>query len=720
VMEATALIELASDKGYRSNGEKLQKDLSSHSKKSSSGCDEVTPTCPDDEWNSLTREPRAEVGEIGNIDTTRLLESPFSENQDANIQSAQSSKFEDSINCAFLNETYCIYYSESAPKNENITNLNPELDSGMEEREEVFFDVLKPQGTRTVALGRTCEISGADCEETAGETQKCGVDEDSLLGYYSAEEQEQMSSHPSPIRAGTLSVSNLGAELRSLSYEVESASNPEDEHITLESSSVISADSLNDFAQEYIPCVSKFQNCDLLKEYYEPKHEKCKERETSLMFPTVFVQRSNSLGNEESQSKNDFLNPQTLKTKMYTEKVKSQVSENKDFCGNAAVENRISQHLESRSTLPQDKALETLQEFSEVCQTSWSSIFDDSVISAHGCSHYKSLQSMPDPALSSPAVPPRIAMRGVRAVTEDSSQRAINVRSVNRACSEDGEGTYSTSVIDAAGCTVAVHQTVDVSTDFRACFTTSRATNARPSVVSTSSNTEITMMSKKRPSKWQSEKQKSVACNTDWSYGQDCMDTPVAVTKGSGKSLGVDSSKPSGNFQNKMSSLFDRSHPKQNTSPNKDGLKSAEINVEFSQLKLDDKECSSSHEVSEDWFDAKESMTGVGSSGVPETQIDHDRRNLKITDSKKNCKQIDSSQLLPKIPVPLISPNTLNLRSFTKIIKRLAELHPDVSRDHIIDALQEVRMNHKGFLNGLSISTIVEMTSSVLKNSASH
>lgn len=37
-------------------------------------------------------------------------------------------------------------------------------------------------------------------------------------------------------------------------------------------------------------------------------------------------------------------------------------------------------------------------------------------------------------------------------------------------------------------------------------------------------------------------------------------------------------------------------------------------------------------------------------------------------------------------------------------------------RDHIIDALQEVRINHKGFLNGLSINTIVEMTSCVLKN----
>lgn len=40
-------------------------------------------------------------------------------------------------------------------------------------------------------------------------------------------------------------------------------------------------------------------------------------------------------------------------------------------------------------------------------------------------------------------------------------------------------------------------------------------------------------------------------------------------------------------------------------------------------------------------------------------------------------------------------------------------------RDRIIDALQAVRISHKGFLNGLSINTIVEMTSSVLKNSTS-
>ncbi|KAM5266692.1 RNA-binding protein 44 [Hipposideros larvatus] len=86
---------------------------------------------------------------------------------------------------------------------------------------------------------------------------------------------------------------------------------------------------------------------------------------------------------------------------------------------------------------------------------------------------------------------------------------------------------------------------------------------------------------------------------------------------------------------------------------------------------------------------------------------------------KKNCKQTESTNSLPDTPAQFIPPNTLNLRSFTKIMNTLAELHPEVSRDRIIHALQEVRINHNGFLNGLSINTIVEMTSSVLKNSAS-
>ncbi|NXV98407.1 RBM44 protein, partial [Calonectris borealis] len=61
-----------------------------------------------------------------------------------------------------------------------------------------------------------------------------------------------------------------------------------------------------------------------------------------------------------------------------------------------------------------------------------------------------------------------------------------------------------------------------------------------------------------------------------------------------------------------------------------------------------------------------------------------------------------------------ISPNTLNLSSFTKLLKKLQEIHPEASRDKIVDALLEVRKNNKGILSGLSISSIVERTSVIL------
>uniref|UniRef100_A0A8C9QG67 RNA-binding protein 44 n=1 Tax=Spermophilus dauricus TaxID=99837 RepID=A0A8C9QG67_SPEDA len=956
---------------------------------SSNGCNKVKSILPDDEWNTLKQGANKE---INSIEKTDLLESYFSASQDTNVGSthSQSSEFEDSIDYDFLNETYSIHYSESK-LNENLALLNSELDPAKQKREEIFFDILEHQGKKTV------------------------------------EEQKYISNHLSFDEAKTLSISNLEVvELRNSGYEVKCVSNIEDNHVKLESSSIISLDSLNVFAQEYSPHISKFQNSVMIKENHESKHEKWKEQETSLMYHT-----------------SGFLNPQkTLKTKIYTEKMKSQIPESKDLCGNTIVENRVSQHLENPTKLPQNKALESLLQSCKGCKTSWASVFDDSVISACGYSHYKSLCN-PDPALGFSVTLPRIAVKDNQAVEKDSYLKVVSNSTTNKICSPDRKGTCPKSVSDAASCTVTVNQTVDVSTDFRACFTTSRATSARSPVVSTSSNTEITMMNKQRPGGWQNGKQTSVACNTDWSCSQDCVDTQVVLTKGSGRSLSVDGLKPDGNFLNKdsmevrktlditdlkkhperefqlskemeknlpskccqnimqraikaemhllnvhyqmchhhccdiykfimenreglnrnlpsnsakkelgsallsvlgdlkvrymnlkekiykgilleelpplsveskllsafstfasrlvkeeshdfsgadleldnqsapdvdvspalkktlsqMSLLSDSSHPTQDPTPEKDSFKNGDINVDFSQLKLDDKEYRNYREISEDWFDAKENLTGADFSGIQENQIEHDKWNPKFTQEmknveplrrdkcflihvgglcpsvseadlrshfqkyqvfeisiydsstnyryaslafkknsdakmavkemngmeingksvnvrlvktpgeytsplaskngnkvglnnlekntnkemnascisklprtrprqlgseqdsefspsdqkgvKKNCKQIESAHLLPETPIQFIPPNTLNLRSFTKIMKRLAELHPDVSRDHIIDALQEVRVNHKGFLNGLSISTIVEMTSSVLKNSAS-
>ncbi|XP_071475431.1 RNA-binding protein 44 isoform X3 [Marmota flaviventris] len=983
-------METASGKVYHTSGGSLQKGISSKKENLlfySNGCNKVKSILPVDEWNTLKQGANKE---INSIEKTDLFESYFSASQDTNVGSthSQSSEFEDSIDYAFLNETYSIHYSESK-LNENLALLNSELDPEKQKREEIFFDILEHQGKKTVGLEKISKISDDDYKETAEDMQKYDIDEDSQQEYHSAEEQEYISNHLSFDGAKTLSISNLEVvELRNSGYEVKCVSNIEDNHVKLESSSIISLDSLNVFAQEYSPHVSQFQNSVMIKENHESKHEKWKEQETSLMYHTVFdhlLQRNNSLGNQESQPKSGFLNPQkTLKTKIYTEKMKSQIPESKDLCGNTIVENKVSQHLENPTKLPQNKALESLLQSCKGCQTPWASVFDDSVISACGYSHYKSLQSNLDPALGFSVTLPRIAVKDNQAVEKDSSLKVVSNSTTNKRCSPDRKGTCPKSVSDAASCTVTVNQTVDVSTDFRACFTTSRATSARSPVVSTSSNTEITMMNKQWPGGWQSGKQTSVACNTDWSCSQDCVDTQVVLTKGSGRSLSVDGLKPDGNFLNKdsmevrktldiidlkkhpernlpsnsakkelgsallsvledlkvrymnlkekihkgilleelpplsveskllsafstfasrlvkeeshdfsgadseldnqsapdvdvspalkktlsqMSLLSESSHPTQDPTPEKDSFKNGDINVGFSQLKLDDKEYRNYREISEDWFDAKENLTGADFSGIQENQIEHDKWNPKFTQEmknveplrrdkcflihvgglcpsvseadlrshfqkyrvfeisiydsstnyryaslafkknsdakmavkemngmeingksvnvrlvktpgeytsplaskngnkvglnnlekntnkemnascisklprtrprqlgseqdsefspsdqkgvKKNCKQIESAHLLPETPIQFIPPNTLNLRSFTKIMKRLAELHPDVSRDHIIDALQEVRVNHKGFLNGLSISTIVEMTSSVLKNSAS-
>ncbi|XP_007941786.1 RNA-binding protein 44 [Orycteropus afer afer] len=1048
-MEATAVVATASGKAYYRNGGNLQKDEPSNSKKGkllviSNGCKEIGCTVPGDDWDSRS-ERRANGKEISNIDPIDLLAPSCSVSEDTNREGthSQSSGFEESIDYVFLNETYSIRYSDSKLKNESHTHLNSELEPEMKKKEEVFFDLLEHQGNRTSALEGSYRISDYDYKETFDSMRWHDPGEDSQQEYHSAEEQEYISDILSFDQTKALSRSNLEVGgLRNSGYEAQLAGNLVDDHVKLGSGSVLSLDSADGYGQED---VSKFQNSAMLREYHGLKHENCKEQETSLTYRTILdeIILSSTPENQESQSKSDFLNPQKAsKTKVSMDELKSQITESKDFCGSTTGEKNMLQPLEDPRVLPQEKAFEVLLEPYKDCQTSWTSAFDDSRISACGYSHYQVLQNTSDSALDFSGPPPRIAVKDNQAA-EDSYLAVANSNATNQTCSRDMQGTCLESAVEAAGCTVTVNQTVDVSADFRACFTTSRATSARPSVVSTSSNTEITMMNKKRPSEWQSEKQRSVACNTDWSHSQDCRDAQMAVTEGPGKSLSVDSLKPSGHVLNKDSlelrktfdnadlkkhperevplskemgkslpaqccqeavqravkaelyllrihyqmchrhcwdiyrlvmenkegvkrnltnnsakkelgsallsllgdlkaryvslkekinkgipleelpplsveskllsifsafasklieeethvlsgaeseldnqnvhddedslslrktlsqmSLSDHRHPKQDASPKNGGSDNGDINEGFSQLRLDDQDCKDYQEMSEDWFDAKENLTGVDVSGIRASQAEHDRCSTKLTpgmknaeslrrdkgylihvgglcpsvseddlkslfqkyqvseisiygsstnyryaslafkknsdakravtemngmeiggksvkvrlvktpgeytsplaskngsrmsvnnverstnkeinsvscisqlprtrprhlgskpDSeffpfdqkgvKKNCKEIESAKLLPETLTQAVPSHPLNLRSLTKIMQRLAELHPEVSRDQIISALQEVRQRQEGRLNGLSVNTIVEMTSSVLKSSAS-
>ncbi|XP_026563416.1 RNA-binding protein 44 [Pseudonaja textilis] len=72
-----------------------------------------------------------------------------------------------------------------------------------------------------------------------------------------------------------------------------------------------------------------------------------------------------------------------------------------------------------------------------------------------------------------------------------------------------------------------------------------------------------------------------------------------------------------------------------------------------------------------------------------------------------------SIQFTPNPSSTFITPNTLNLRSFRKVVKKLEELYPQITRDNILAALVEIKEN-KSQLSGLPLSTIIQMTSSLL------
>lgn len=479
------------------------------------GCNEVKSAFPDGEWDFLAAEQRA-------IDKIDLPEPYFSANQDTNEENdfSQSSETEDSIDYAFLNETYSIHCSESKLKNENLPRLYSELRSEVHKKVETFFDILGPQDDTSVRLERIHEIPAGDC----GDLQKSDVDNDSQQEYHSAE-QECISTHLPFDPAKTVSKSNLHvSELKTSGSGIKCVGNLEANHVKLESVPSPSLESLNVSAQECLPHSSKSQSSDTSKGYHQPKFEKCKEQEIGLLNRKVFddiFQRSSSP-----------LNPQKVsQTKIYAKEMKSQTVESKDFCGNRIFQNKTLQCFESPILFPQDQALGT-QLKANLHQTLGASIFEDSVISLCGSLQYKSL---PGPGLFSFELP-KVAVTDTQAEVEDSCLRPVKSGATDKTCSRDVQEVCLKSVPDAASCSLSVQPTLDAS----------RGANARSSVLSTSSSAEMPVLKRQQPDEWQREKQ-SVACNTDWSCRQYCRDTQTTVPKGPGRSLSMDSLKPSGN-----------------------------------------------------------------------------------------------------------------------------------------------------------------------------
>nr|XP_013800850.1 PREDICTED: RNA-binding protein 44 [Apteryx mantelli mantelli] len=491
---------------------------------------------------------------------------------------------------------------------------------------------------------------------------------------------------------------------------------------------------------------------------------------------------------------------------------------------------------------------------------------------------------------------------------------------------------------------VTVNQTVDASSDFRACFTTSRATSAQACLVSRAINTEITMMNKSRPVEWRRESCADVACNTDWSFVSGSTEeiwsqfTDILEKYLDGNTATAESSQIQQEWNDSMPQTIQAAgcqlaekqlcrrgrgvplNEKLSSSAssccrkilhraieadlqllnihyrmcchhclkiyklimeeekyfnrcNKNGFANAELNSSLllvleelgknyesmkkkiemgiplnalpplsvetklfpgfsSYIPCKDKpqavcltdggqprhctssktfedhhkdqdveyDCRKNEEVNEYWFDAKEKLTATDFSVTfdekqQEKQDADDSKEVKIMESAnewffilvgglsssvseddlrshfqkyqasdilicadsanyryaflcfkeankaklaaeemnrkeikgktvsveldtgENSLQKSSAHFFPDPSDTFIPPNMLNLNSFTKLMKKLQEIHPEHSRENIIDALLEVRTNNKGILSGLSINTIVRRTSLILRKS---
>ncbi|MGH0132555.1 UNVERIFIED_CONTAM: hypothetical protein FKN15_067941 [Acipenser sinensis] len=82
---------------------------------------------------------------------------------------------------------------------------------------------------------------------------------------------------------------------------------------------------------------------------------------------------------------------------------------------------------------------------------------------------------------------------------------------------------------------------------------------------------------------------------------------------------------------------------------------------------------------------------------------------------KRNYEKLQCVQDTPTASGTFLTEHYAGLSSFDKLMDRLMELHLEAGRQKIVEALTELRAEKKGFLSGLPLKTIVEMTSTVLK-----
>ncbi|XP_006032325.1 RNA-binding protein 44 isoform X3 [Alligator sinensis] len=428
------------------------------------------------------------------------------------------------VNYSISDHTCSRSFSELNLQEESLSCLSSSVDAELDnynKRGECVSDICgNKNGNEACALGEACNNIHFSYKECDDYRHKNETDEDSQLEYHSAEEQDcydQTTSYMSFEHEKTSGIQNLEV-LELVDSVCRVATDGEDSfasgHSTMEEfcNEAAIPELPQTFVQDSVPLMDynglKCENEHTNDMYHSTVCENSFESDacgsTARAYQTVL--QANSL---ENQDKIKHI-PVCDNAQSAPKAKEQEVSKKRDGL------NHMLLKQENPCILPWETSVVTSTWISSkntedassyICEESFLSAFDTD---CDGCT-----QKIVEAKFSFSSAASRIPERG-----SNLSGAEIRDKSAGDSTMKGSDLEQNCHIcLNKITCNqkVTINQTVDASSDFRACFTTSRATNAKASVASRADNTEITMMNKTRPKEWQTQNYTSVACNTDLS-----------------------------------------------------------------------------------------------------------------------------------------------------------------------------------------------------------
>ncbi|CAM4618474.1 unnamed protein product [Lepidochelys olivacea] len=450
-----------------------------------------------------------------------------------------SRELAEGVNCSVSGQAYSINVSELKFPDESLACFSSSLDAELETYNKIRERISKVYEDKSEAgmLGKVCNNIHFSYKES-DDRHKSDVDEDSQLEYHSAEEQDYSDQNTSYMHFEQIKT------LRMQNSEIPELVDPLYEVVcdgAIGGQNPVSKLGDGSFASDYgavdefynkaaIPEYSKTsQDSMLLMDYKGLKYENHEEEQTDDTYHSILGENSfesDTVVNRErayqkSLSMSSSENQQKMKAVSFCDDApSSQMAIQKVFkMKDGHSTNSMLQNHGNTCVLPWERSSVTSTQISRKnaddsiscsCEESFLPVFNSD---CRGCSQ-KTVERKPDFSFAIPRIPMKDGHLSCVEVIDkyagDSTRHQVDFPNSEIKCLTCLNNATSNNK-------VTVNQTVDASSDFRACFTTSRATSANASVVSKANNTKLTMMNKIKSEEWQTETCRSVACNTDLS-----------------------------------------------------------------------------------------------------------------------------------------------------------------------------------------------------------